>query len=291
MDSQSSTTLAKKVPTSSLHLKTGPGSSSCTVHPVVIVSILDHFIRRNEGHRVIGTLLGVNNEGVIEIRSCFPVPHTEDEEVAVDMDFHTTMLDLHHRVCPKEVVVGWYSSGYEIDENSVMIHDFYARKMNNPPIHMTVDTNLTNLSLNVKGYTSVSVVFNEKPLGSQFLPIQLEIQAFDAEKIGVDVLMKTKGGDHALQGDLDNLELSIKKLDTMLETVSTYVNKAAENENEADSNIGRFLMGAISSLPKLDSTDLERLFNNNIQDLLLVVYLANLTRTQLQLSEKLQRVV
>jgi translation initiation factor 3 subunit F len=52
------------------------------VHPVVIFNILDHFIRRTEGQdRVIGTLLGVNVEGTIEIRNCFPVPHTEGEQV------------------------------------------------------------------------------------------------------------------------------------------------------------------------------------------------------------------
>lgn len=275
----------------SLYFKTGQTSSSCTAHPVVIVSILDHFIRRNEGHRVIGTLLGVNNDGVIEIRSCFPVPHTEGEQIAVDMDFHTNMLDLHHRVSPKEVIVGWYSTGSEVDENSAMIHDFYTKKMNSSPIHMTVDTNLTNYTMSVKAYTNVSVIFNEKPLGSQFLPIPLEISAFDAEKIGVDVLMKTKGGDSALLTDLQNLEISIKKLDSMIESVSAYVNQVLEEKIEGDANVGRFLNAAISSLPKIDSTELERIFNNNIQDLLLVVYLANLTRTQLQLSEKLQKIV
>jgi hypothetical protein len=149
---------------------------SVKVHPVVIFNILDHFIRRTEGQdRVIGTLLGVNVEGVIEIRNCFPVPHTEGEQVlftsptnmqltyclsiishlcvdvpiiidtnfiislsslfiscslfhasilklhspnifyayanpikvAVDMQFHRNMCDLHQRTAPKEVIVGW----------------------------------------------------------------------------------------------------------------------------------------------------------------------------------------
>lgn len=277
----------------SLHFKAGQPIVSCNVHPVVIVSILDHFIRRNEGHRVIGTLLGVNNDGVIEIKSCFPVPHTEGEQVGVDMYFHTNMLDLHHRVSPKEVIVGWYSTGTEIDENSAMIqNDFYAKKMNNlSPIHMTVDTNLTNNTMSVKAFTSVPVVFNEKNLGSQFLPIPLEIISLDAEKIGVDVLLKTKGGDSSLRSDLENLESTIKKLESMIDSVSSYVNKVLENKVEGDSNIGRFLSSTISSLPKLDAVELERIFNNNIQDLLLVVYLANLTRTQLQLSEKVQRII
>jgi len=43
---------------------------SVKIHPVVIFNILDQFIRRNEGQdRVIGTLLGVNVDGAIEIRN------------------------------------------------------------------------------------------------------------------------------------------------------------------------------------------------------------------------------
>ena len=49
---------------------------------------------------MIGTLLGtVGADGVVEVDSCFPVPHTETEErVAVNTDFHATMLQLHQRV-------------------------------------------------------------------------------------------------------------------------------------------------------------------------------------------------
>lgn len=58
------------------------------VHPVVIFNILDQFLRRSEGQdRVIGTLLGLNVDGVIEIRNCFPVPHTEGEQVHLILIF------------------------------------------------------------------------------------------------------------------------------------------------------------------------------------------------------------
>jgi hypothetical protein len=71
-----------------LFLESSPFSAlSCKIHPVVVWSILDQFIRRPEGAgRVIGTLTGINYEGQIEIRSCFPVPHkiiTRDDEATV----------------------------------------------------------------------------------------------------------------------------------------------------------------------------------------------------------------
>jgi len=123
------------------------------------------------------------------------------------------------------------------------------------------------------------------------LPVPLEIGAFDAEKIGVDVLMKTQNGDHSLLTELESLQVSLEKLDSMLNTVSDYVNKVLEDKVEGDSSVGRFLAATVSVLPKIDPSTLEKIFNNNVQDLLLIVYLANLTRTQLQLSEKLQKIV
>jgi len=278
----------------SLYLKSGGGYVSCKMHPVVLFNILDHYSRRNDGQRVIGTLTGSISENSIEIRNCFPVPHTEGEQVGVDMEFHHNMLDLHHRVSPKEVIVGWYATGSEINEASVMLHEFYWREINHPPIHLMVDTNLTDYSMAIKAFTSNNITFNDKALGSQFLPIPLAIQTFEAEKLGVDVLMKGKfnvNGSERLLSDLESLESSVHKLQTMLDTASDYVNKVLKDEVPMNNNIGRFLADTVSSLPKIDPSSLEKMFNNSLQDLLLVVYLANLTRTQLTLAEKLQRVV
>ena len=71
------------------------------VHPVVVFNACDSFVRRAEAQdRVIGTLLGtIGDDGEVTVCSCFPVPHTEtDEQVAVNTDFHATMLQLHQRV-------------------------------------------------------------------------------------------------------------------------------------------------------------------------------------------------
>jgi len=280
---------------SSVLLKINPVVPSCKVHPVVVFSILDHFIRRSEGQpRVIGTLTGINVDGVIEIRNCFPVPHTEGEQIGVDMEFHHNMLDLHHRVSPKETIVGWYATGNEINEASVMLHDFYWREINHSPIHLTVDTNLTNYSLSLKAFTSTNITFNEKVLGSQFLPVPVQLQAFDSEKIGVDLLVKGEMNVEvasSLVSDLDNLESSIKRLQSLLETTQDYVDKVLGDKIPPNNIIGRFLMETVSSLPRIEPSELEKMFNNSLQDLLLVVYLANLTRTQLTLAERLQKVV
>jgi len=277
--------------------------SYCKLHPVVLFSVLDHYIRKSEGYRVIGTLTGFINDGVVEIKNCFPVPHTELDQVGVDMEFHHVLLDLHHKVSPKEVIVGWYSTSSEINDASVLIHQFYSREMNQPPIHLTVDTALTDGSMGIKAYTSLNIAFGEKSLGSQFLPVPLEIVTFDVEKIGVNVLVqamkrqqevqqeKKQASSQVLMTDLDSLELSIQSLLEMIETVHQYVNKVLDGSVVGDTKIGRLIADSVMSLPRVDMSTMEKMFNANLQDLLLVVYLANLTRTQLQLAEKLQKVL
>ena len=83
--------------------------TSVTVHPVALFTILDHYLRRTDAQeRVIGTLLGTRADtGEIEVKSAFAVLHSETaEQVAVDMEYHHAMYELHHKVNPKEVIGG-----------------------------------------------------------------------------------------------------------------------------------------------------------------------------------------
>jgi translation initiation factor 3 subunit F len=100
--------LPKKNPVDVTSLRRTP--TSITIHPVSLFSILDHYLRRTDAQdRVIGTLLGIHTDNEVEVRSSFAVLHSEtDEQVAVDTDYHQTMYELHHKVNPKEVIVGWF---------------------------------------------------------------------------------------------------------------------------------------------------------------------------------------
>lgn len=264
---------------------------SVKVHPVVIFNILDHYIRRgHDQDRVVGTLLGVNVDGAIEVRNCFPVPHEETEQVIVGMEFHRNMCDLHQRTAPKEVIVGWYATGLEVTENSAMIHEFYANEAATTAVHLLVDTALTNDTLGIRSYIGTNLSFGDKNLGAYFQPVSLEMLSLDVDKVGFEVISRTKSGTVAtLASDLADLQGSIAKLLELIDTVLVYVEKVRDGEIKADNAIGRFLTKAASILPKFDPEALDKIFNNNIQDLLMVVYLANLTRTQIAVAEKLQK--
>ena len=61
-----------------LDTPTAQGSTSVNVHPLVLLSILDHHIRRDASQdRVIGALLGtVGPGGVVEVTDAFGVHHS-----------------------------------------------------------------------------------------------------------------------------------------------------------------------------------------------------------------------
>ena len=65
-----------------LNLRLGAVGMTCKVHPTVLVTICDSYIRRPAGAtRVIGTLLGnVSGDDSIVVKACYAVPHEEDAE-------------------------------------------------------------------------------------------------------------------------------------------------------------------------------------------------------------------
>ncbi|CAB5197290.1 unnamed protein product [Rhizophagus irregularis] len=294
--------------TSALHLSfppttaTGfvvPQSRSFTVsvNPVVLFSVLDHYLRRQEKqHRVIGTLLGVRSEdgSEVEVRNCFPVSHDEtDNQVAVDMEYHRNMFELHKKVNAKEVIVGWYATGSNLNQWNALIQDFYSREVMPPfqAIHLTMDTDLKNDDklLGVKTYVSAPIGISAKPENCLFLPVPCDVKYFDAERSGLDLLASAKNDTDrstSLFSDMDNLEKTIKAVFEMLERVTDY-----DGSIPADNTIGRFLMDTISVVPKIDKVEFEKMFNGHLQDLLMVSYLANMTRTQLAIAERLQLLV
>ena len=308
---------------------------SCQVHPQVLFSIVDHFSRREGGqNRVIGTLLGtVGADGVVEVDSCFPVPHTETEEqVAVNTDFHATMLQLHQRVHPKQKVVGWYSTGEEVNDSSILFHDFYGQGVERP-VHLLLDLGLGETRMSCKAYVSTQLKLGATVLGTSFSDIKCTVVSAESDRIGMEALMKTANSGGQLAGstaaspmaEVDSMELTVKKLLRTLDAVIAHVEKARASPpparpsrpfppasrrlpdshprtppdrpsqvkskaQPADPAVVRLLQDVVAAAPRLPAAAFEKMFNSQVQDMLVVVYLANLTRTQLALAEKLQAV-
>mmetsp|Transcript_19919 Transcript_19919/g.46349 ORF Transcript_19919/g.46349 Transcript_19919/m.46349 type:complete len:330 (+) Transcript_19919:73-1062(+) len=281
---------------------------SCRVHPVAILKILDAYVRRpDHAKRTIGTLLGWISEGaVVDITDSFTVVHKDTEDnVLMDQDHHKQMLALKQKVSPREVVVGWFSTGDEISTVSPVIHKFYQSKdsLFTPtaalpdPVHVLVDTTLTQQSgFGIKAYVNVRTTIADSLL--QFHEVPLRVQTSVAEKSGISQLMQARratreaarsGSEPKELGSIDGFEGGLKELLGLFRRMQEYV-KAVQNgkvPGGGDVSVGRGLTMALCAEPIIDLEALEMLCQVSLQDALMVLYLSNLTKTQISIAEKI----
>ncbi|XP_053213554.1 eukaryotic translation initiation factor 3 subunit F-1-like [Panonychus citri] len=266
------------------------------IHPVVLLNIVDSYERRSRDQkRVIGTLLGnVDKSGTIEVSNSFVVQHREaDGEVAFDIEVAKDLYELHRKVNPNESIVGWFATGGgEVNEYSVLIHEFYTRETSNP-VHITVDP--TSAGISVKGYTLTPFGVPGKSTGTMFSHIKsVDITGgYEAEMIGLKACMAASGIGESkavtYDSEIDMILAASKKCSDIITSIVKYIDENIITPGKplpSNSNdIGRELMSMVESIGPLCKD--EETINKNLNDLLMVIYLSNLCKTQLMLNEKL----
>lgn len=271
---------------------------AAAVQPLVLFSIIEHHNRREaDTTRVIGTLLGTKHaDGTVDVSDSFPVPHTDNQnQVAVNTDFHETMLDLKLRTNPNLAVVGWYSTSKgELSDSSVLFHELYTTTCDEP-LHLLLDLGAPERRMGLKGYISKPIALGETRLGVSFVEVKLSLADTEAGRLALDTLTRGAAGaadgqrQHAV-AEGDAIEATVRKLVGILERISAYIDSVIKGAKAPDPSIVRMLQEAIASAPALPPRSVDQFVDAQTQDMLSIVYLANLTRAQLALAEKLQSV-
>ncbi|KAG5673781.1 hypothetical protein PVAND_003801 [Polypedilum vanderplanki] len=261
------------------------------VHPVVLFQIVDAYERRNaDSMRVIGTLLGSVEKNVVEVTNCFCVPHKEtDDQVEAEISYALDVYDLNRRVNASENIVGWWATGSEVTNHSSVIHEYYARECNNP-IHLTLDTSLQGGKMGLKAYICVSLGVPKGVKGCMFTPIKVETICYEPEVIALKLAQKTVGTRNRQvepMMDLAQIAEASEKLLGLLNQVLQYVEDVLNEKQQPDNAVGRALLDLIHSVPNMTHDQFATMFNSNVKDLLMVVTLSQLIKTQLALNERL----
>ncbi|BET01273.1 unnamed protein product [Nesidiocoris tenuis] len=260
------------------------------VHPVVLFQIVDAYERRNaDAQRVIGTLLGTAEKGVVEVTNCFCVPHKEYADlVEAELNYALDFFDMNYKVNKMESIVGWWATGNEVTNHSNVIHDYYSRECPNP-VHMTLDTTLQGNHMGVCAYLNVPLGVPGIKSGTMFTPVAVEIITYEPEIVALRHIQKTVRKKEGIEPvtDLAQIAEAAEKLTTLLDAVLVYVEDVLAGRTPPDNSVGRQLLDMLHSVPAITPEQFENMFNSNIKDLLMVVTLCQLTKTQLQLNEKL----
>lgn len=247
---------------------------------------------------MIGTLVGTRSESdeSVTVHSSFAVGHTETtDQVEVDMEYQKAMLSLHLRANPKEVLVGWYATSSELNTFSALIQNHYSSQGEGtypyPAVHITVASE-PGKDVEVRTYISspVGVTPERTADSAAFIPVPYTIAYSEADRAGLEAIQAAKDVETrttSILTDIENLEHSLEDTLSMLDRVAKYVENVIEEEAEPNTALGQFLLNTLALAPKVDAADIEKDFNNHIQDILMVSYLANTIRTQMDLSNRL----
>mmetsp|Transcript_43882 Transcript_43882/g.106401 ORF Transcript_43882/g.106401 Transcript_43882/m.106401 type:complete len:220 (+) Transcript_43882:236-895(+) len=213
------------------------------------------------------------------------------------------MLALHMRANKKETVVGWYASacpgdaqGDLIANTSPLIHDFYAGETDDgDPIHLVVDTRLLQDAISAHVYRSKPVIIQGEPLANLFHEVRLTMESTDPEQICLRRMVTDDKKAHGTDSEKDAVKeeekeplvASMQKLYDLLEKTSSYVDSVVDGTTPADPEMGREVADTLATVPRIRPEVFDQLFNDSLQDLLMVEYLSSITRTQVAVAEKL----
>lgn len=190
-------------------------------------------------------------------------------------------------------ILGWWATGHEVTNHSSVIHEYYARECNNP-IHLTVDTSLQDGRMGLKAYVCINLGVPGGKQGCMFTPINGDVTCYAPEVVGLQLCQKTiavtpmnRPKTVSPMLDLAQVSEALSKLLVLLDQVVVYVDDVLNNKQPPNNAVGRSLLDLINSVPHMNSDQFAQMFNSNVKDLLMVVTLSQLIKTQLQLNEKL----
>ena len=195
------------------------------------------------------------------------------------------MLELNTRCTPKDVLVGWYSTGSVIVTTDSPLHEFFARECTHP-LHLAVDTGLLEPGKAVRAWVGSPVSLKESVVGTSFTPVAVTFAYSAAERVGLPLLTTTTP--EPLPSDVAGLTGALGRLHALLSLGAEYAQAVVDGKVAPDPRLGRLLAEAVAAVPRMAPGAMSGLLSDGVQDVLLVMYLSNLTRTQLQLSDTLQ---
>lgn len=267
--------------------------SKVVVHPLVLLSVVDHFNRMGKignQKRVVGVLLGSwRAKGMLDVSNSFAVPFDEDDKDKtvwfLDHDYLEHMYGMFKKVNAKEKIVGWYHTGPKLHQNDVAINELIRKYCPNSVL-VIIDAKPKELGLPTEAYIAVEEVHDDgTPTTKTFEHIPSEMGAEEAEEVGVEHLLRdikdTTVG--TLSQRVTNQLMGLKGLHSQIKEVNSYLDQVIQGKLPVNHQIVYHLQDIFNLLPDVTLSEFVRSMYVKTNDQLLVVYVAALIRSTLAL--------
>jgi len=275
-------------------MKEAKGSLDVMLHPLVIINISDHYTRAKvqsgPGQRVYGALLGSQAGRRVDIENSFEFIVAKDEsgEWRVDSEGVKSRLALYKRGFATIDIVGWYSTGKDVFEQDLGLHQ-QMEQFNENPFYLLLDPQpmpgareLPILLLE----TNVKTVAGSNTVTTEFARVPYHIDSSDAERIAVDHVSRVSGaGKSHLASHLVNTHSSIKMLADRIGVLASYLEAVKVGQLPLDQTVLRAIGALMQQLPAIDSQRFQGDFHEEYNDALLLSYLSSLTKTSAALAQ------
>lgn len=278
-----------------------------TIHPLVLLSVADHYHRvaRGTRKRVVGILLGTVSRGSVDATNSFAVPFEEDSKnnavFYLDHNYLENMLQMFRKVSAKERVVGFYSTGPEIRPNDLRIHSMLKRFLPKgsitPPVFCIIDVRPDRQSIPTTAYRVIEEVEDKSSTSSgsakaelkkNFAHVPSSIGAMEAEEIGVEHLLRDIN-DPTISTVANLIHAKISGLATLtskLVEMKDYLQDIVDGKiTKVNQEIIGNMQTILNLLPNLNVEELIRAVLVKTNDLHMVIYLSSLIRSVIALHD------
>ncbi|KAG7361589.1 26S proteasome regulatory subunit 8 [Nitzschia inconspicua] len=270
------------------------------MHPLVLLSAADHYHRvaRGTRKRVVGVLLGTVSKGKVDCTNSFAVPFEEDNKNAsvfyLDHNYLENMLTMFRKVSAKERVVGFYSTGPQIRQNDLRIHEIVRRflppKTMTPPIFCIIDVRPNRQSIPTTAYKvveEVSTKDGQRQIQLSFSHVPSIMGAIEAEEVGVEHLLRDIN-DPTVSTVASLIKGKIAGLATLKEKLmecKDYLEACVRGDQKVNPEIVANLQTILNLLPNLNTEEMVRSLLIKTNDMQLAIYLAALIRSVIALHD------
>ncbi|KAI8354051.1 maintenance of mitochondrial structure and function-domain-containing protein [Blakeslea trispora] len=268
---------------------------SISVHPLVLLNISDHYTRTKlqnpsvaENGKLYGALLASQSGRDIDIINSFELLSiAQDQPIELDKSFLLYKLEQLKQVFPQLDFMGWYSLGSTPTETDLKLHEQFlqinesALFLQLDPSSLVNDVGIRDFPVNI--YESIVDIVNEHTRLA-FIKAAYRVETGEAECIAVDHVAKpsTSSADtglgNTLIAHLTTQRNAIAMLHTRIQFLLRYLQDAQSGQIPMDHDIIRQISSLCRRSPILEKKAFESQFSTEYDDVLLVAYLATITK-------------
>nr|XP_023024626.1 COP9 signalosome complex subunit 6 [Leptinotarsa decemlineata] len=262
------------------------GSITCSLHPLVIMNISEHWTRERaqEGsvQQVIGAIIGKQKGRNIEVMNSFELVFSViGSDIVIDKDYYNMKEEQFKQVFSEMDFLGWYTTGDTPNISDVKVHKQISDIIESPIMLKLnpYDKNIEHLPVNL--YESViDLVSGEATM--LFVPLTYTLATEEAERIGVDHVARmssTDSGESSLVAEHLTAQYSaIKMLHSRVKLVLEYMKAVQDGQLPRNHEILREAYSLCHRLPVVDGKRFRQDFYNQCNDVGLMTYLGALTK-------------